>query len=135
MGRYLKGPFPLGSVCTHERPLEIQYNTIQYNTIQYNTIQYIFFINIRILNFDCKKIQAKDRNYIFIMILLIEFEIDCLNENFLILLSWSCMIAPNDLFRIFLVVRHLLKNAPFCLIGDLKYYRGMNIYELFFWFH
>ena len=41
MGRYLKGPFPLGSVlCTYERPLEIQYNTIQYNTIQYNTIQY-----------------------------------------------------------------------------------------------
>ena len=33
MGRYLKGPFPLGSVlCTYERPLEIQYNTIQYNT-------------------------------------------------------------------------------------------------------
>ena len=33
MGRYLKWPF--GSVlCTHERPLEIQYNTIQYNTIQ-----------------------------------------------------------------------------------------------------
>ena len=29
MGRYLKGPFPLGSVlCTYERPLEIQYNTI-----------------------------------------------------------------------------------------------------------
>ena len=33
MGRYLKGPFPLGSVlCTYERPLEIQY----YNTIQYH---------------------------------------------------------------------------------------------------
>ena len=30
MGRYLKGPFPLGSVlCTYERPLEIQYNTLQ----------------------------------------------------------------------------------------------------------
>ena len=29
MGRNLKGPFPLGSVlCTYERPLEIQYNTI-----------------------------------------------------------------------------------------------------------
>ena len=29
MGRYLKGPFPLGSVlCTYERHLEIQYNTI-----------------------------------------------------------------------------------------------------------
>ena len=31
VGRYLKGPFPLGSVlCTYEWPLEIQYNTIQY---------------------------------------------------------------------------------------------------------
>ena len=30
MGRYLKGPFPLGSVlCTYEQPLEIQYNTTQ----------------------------------------------------------------------------------------------------------
>ena len=29
MGRYLEGPFPLGSVlCTFERPFEIQYNTI-----------------------------------------------------------------------------------------------------------
>ena len=31
MGRYLEGPFPLGSVlCTYEQPLAIQYNTIQY---------------------------------------------------------------------------------------------------------
>ena len=31
MGRYLKGPFPLGSVlCTYERPLEIQHNTSAY---------------------------------------------------------------------------------------------------------
>ena len=39
MGRYLKGPFPLGSVlCTYKRPLEIQYNTIQMDVHAWNTL-------------------------------------------------------------------------------------------------
>ena len=49
MGRYLKGPFPLGYVlCTYERPLEIEYNTIQlfFQTFcfrYFKQIIYLFF--------------------------------------------------------------------------------------------
>ena len=48
MGRYLKGPFSLGSVlCTHERPLEIQYNTQKHFFFQiWLTSPFIFYLHL-----------------------------------------------------------------------------------------
>ena len=66
MGRYLKGSFPLGSVlCTYERPLEIQYNTIQYNRLgKYSSELRTFFrFLLFLLNLLCQTSRTPAGTY------------------------------------------------------------------------